>query len=455
MTIYNYCGECGNPLTQDDQISCPKCGALIESKPISRPIGDQPMKKLKIKRRGWENFSWILLLLGSIIGLYGLTTPAGSFRIGDLYSWDMWMFGYNIMYDWEFGTDIFWTANPELMAISIVSTLFVIIANILAIVGAVSLIIKKNFGHWLAIISSIILFAFTLFYVIAYEIYFQINIGESFWSLFTPGFAVYGQFPALFIMIGGYLIARSASKYAIPKKRNEHEEKTYQMVKNLMETNVFSESEKEEIQNKLEIVSLRFKSLDILHRKLELLASKKQDYRFFDEGEYQKVLGYFQQIVELSPNQPVNFPKIDLELAGKIILEQDLKKAISYFKEIKRHTSLLLLELLRPSFFGFSSKTGEEWRSRTSSQRTLSYSKLTKLRLSSKSSTDSKHSDKSEERSELSSIVDSQKFPPISELMKGVPSSASTSDLEPSDKEEKDTSEDKVRNDQEDKNPEE
>lgn len=55
MTIYNYCSECGNPLTQEDQISCPKCGKLIESKPFS-----QPMKKLK-KKEGYG---------GILVGFY-------------------------------------------------------------------------------------------------------------------------------------------------------------------------------------------------------------------------------------------------------------------------------------------------------------------------------------------------------------------------------------------------
>lgn len=448
MTIYYYCGECGNPLTQDDQISCPKCGTMIESKTTSRPMAGQPMKKLKTKRRGWANFSWILLLLGSIIGLYGLTTPAGSFRIGDLYSWDMWMYGYNIIYDWEVGTDIFWTANPEIMAISRMSTIFVIIGNIIAIVGAVSLIIKKNFGHWLAIISPIILFASTLYYVIVYEIYFQIYIGESFWGLFTPGFAVTGQFLALFIMMVGYLIALSASKYAIPKKREAFQEKVYHMLKILLDAKTGPESEKEVLQTNLEIISLRFKGIDILQRKLELLALKKQEYRFFEEVEYQKALGYFQRTVELSPNQPINFSKIDLELASKIILEQDLKKAINYFKEIKRHTSLLLNEFFMRSSYGrFPSKTGEELKARASSQRMLSYSDLMELRSSAKPSTSSENSDKFVEKSEISSIVDSKKFPSISELMKRSIYSTSTSDLEPSDKERKVDSEDKVEND--------
>lgn len=453
MTTYNYCGECGNPLTHEDQISCPKCGALIESKPIP-----QTMKKFKTKTLVWAHFSWILLLISSAIGLFALTTPAGSFSYGGFYSWDMWMFGYNIMYDWEVGTDIFWTANRDLIGISIASTLFVVIGNILAIIGAASLIGKKSYGPALAIISPILLIGATLFYVIAYEVNFLIYLGESFWTLLTPGFAVYGQFFAAVIMILGYLIARSASKRTIPKGRDAHEEKIYQNLKKLIEANSVSESTKEVIQNKLEIISLRFKSIEILQRRLELLASKKQNYRFFKEVEYQKVLEYFQQTVELSPNQPINFAKIDLDLAAKIIMEQDLKKAINYFKEIKRHTSLLLSELLVRSVYRgfprrFPSKIGEEWKYRVSSPRSLSYSELTKLRSSSNFSTDSKSSDNFEEKFDVTSSVDSQKFLSISELMKRKYSSTSTSDMELSNKEKTVLSEDKLTNDQDDKKP--
>lgn len=447
MTIYNYCSECGNPLTQEDQISCPKCGKLIESKPFS-----QPMKKLKKKRRLWGNFSWILLLLGSAIGLYALSTPAGSVRIGNILSWDMWMYGYNVYYDMEVGKDIFWTANPDLFAISMGSTIFVVISNILAIVGAVSLSGKKSYGPMLAIISPILLFATTLFYLIAYEVYFQFLLEESFWGLLMPGFAIYGQFIAAGLMILGYIIAHGASKYTIPKGIDGHQENVYQMLKSLIDAKFVTESKQEVLQNKLEIISLRFKGMDILQRKLELLALKEQEYGFFDRVKGEKALEYFHLALELSPKQPVNFSKIDLELATKIFLEQDLKKCIKYFKDIKHHTSNLLSELLIRSSYGrFPSRVGEEWKSRTSSQRSLSYSEFRKQLSSSKTSTDSKHSDKFEERSEISSSVDSQKFPSISELMKGLLSSSSTSDLEPSDKEKKVNSEDKVRNDQENK----
>ncbi|MHA2473753.1 MAG: zinc ribbon domain-containing protein, partial [Promethearchaeota archaeon] len=409
---YNYCGECGNPLSPDDKSSCPKCGELIESAPVLPTLN----RKVKIKRRSWGNLSWILLLLGSALGLFGLTTPAASFNLDGLYSWDMWMFGYNVMFDWEVGTDIFWTRNLELLGISVGATIFVILGNILAIVGSISILRKKNYGPILAMISPIILCGTAIFFLIAYELYFQFYLGESFWSLLSPGFAVYGQFLVALIMLPGFLIARKALKYVLPKKRDEHEVKVYQMLKKLIESEDVSDSRKEELKNKLEIISLRFMGMDILYRKLEYLASEKQDFGFSNEDEYHTALGYFQQVVDLTADQIINFSKIDLELAAKIILESDLIKAIEYFKDIKLHTSRLMSELLiKSSYARFSNKVGP--------QRSTSPKITTTL-------TGSDNVEKSLERP---SKGGSGNFPSISELMKRTSSSPSISGEEPVD----------------------
>ena len=103
------------------------------------------------------------------------------------------------------------------------------------------------------------------------------------------------------------------------------------MLKMQVERHTGSESEKEVLQNKLEIFSLRFKSMDILHKKLELLDLKKPEYGIFEEGEYQKALGYFQRTVELSPDQPVNFSKIDLELPLTLLFSKNLSSFLLFF----------------------------------------------------------------------------------------------------------------------------
>ncbi|MFW9822562.1 MAG: hypothetical protein ACFFE4_06490, partial [Candidatus Thorarchaeota archaeon] len=268
------------------------------------------------------------------------------------------------------------------------------------------------------------LFAATLFFIIGYEIYSQIYIEESFWALFTPGLAIIGQFLAAGLMFVGFLITRIASKYTLPKKIDDYQEKVYQMMKTQTDMQAKLGNINPEMLNKLEIISLRFKSIDILYQKLELLASKEQFYRSFDDFAFQNALRYMEKTVELSQIQPINFSKIDLDLAAKIIVEQDLKRAINYFKEIKRHTSLLLSEfLISPRYSRIPSKDGS-FRSRINQQRTLSYSELMKLKSTSNQATNSEKVKADAENLEKFSPVDSNRFPSISKLMKQLDNSS-------------------------------
>ncbi|MHA2122416.1 MAG: hypothetical protein ACW990_14530, partial [Promethearchaeota archaeon] len=89
--------------------------------------------------------------------------------------------------------------------------------------------------------------------------------------------------------------------------------------------------------------------------------------------------------------------------------------------------------------------------SKVSSQRTLSHSELTKLISSPKLSIDSTGSDIAEESPEMSSKTGSGRFPPISKLIKPSSSSQSINDVEPLEKEEKNTSENQVEDEPEDK----
>jgi len=168
-----FCPECGNPLKLEDRKFCPNCRT-----PIVTELSSQTEKDIKTKKRKWENFSWILLLIGSAIGIFALFTPTGSFHYGGLYSWDMWMVGYNEAYDWETGWDIFWTMNEDLFVISVGSTIFVVIGNVLALVGAISLINRGIHKSNLAIASPIIAGGATLFYLAGYQVMFFIYTQE-------------------------------------------------------------------------------------------------------------------------------------------------------------------------------------------------------------------------------------------------------------------------------------
>ncbi|MFX1554886.1 MAG: hypothetical protein ACFFBV_13230 [Promethearchaeota archaeon] len=219
MKSHNFCPECGTPLNKDIT-NCPNCGIPVVSKPIYhlRALNDQKsIEKVKIPKvsktiKPLGFFSWILLLIGGIVGLFALSTPAGSIKIADIYSWDMWMFGYNRVFESGVGLDVFWTSNVDLLVVSIVSTVFVIIGNIAAFVSAGSLIIRGVHKTYVALVAPFVLIGSVIFYLAGYQILMFFGTGESFWSLISPAFAIYGQFLAAVFMISGFFIARGSVK---------------------------------------------------------------------------------------------------------------------------------------------------------------------------------------------------------------------------------------------------
>lgn len=361
MKSHNYCPECGKPFNSDLK-NCPNCGKPVVYEPMdhSKSTSDQKVakkdsapqftKKSKplIKKLGF--FSWILLLIGSVIGLYALSTPAGSVKIADIYSWDMWMFGYNRVFDSEAGLEVFWTRNEDFFVVSIMSTTFVIIGNITAIVSAAFLIKRGVHTSYLALIAPIVLSGSVLFYLAAYQVLMFFNTGESFWSLMNPGFAVYGQFLAAAFMVSGFLIALNSSKYSEPLDKKAHQEKVYNMLKTIIETKKLPENEKNRLKNVLEVISLRLKGVAILQRKIELLATENQDYMHLKEPEYEEALKLFQQALDLSSISQQKISKADLYLANNVIEEQDKSKSLNYLNEISDHTTILLGEILEKQF---------------------------------------------------------------------------------------------------------
>lgn len=367
MKSYNFCPECGKSLENDSNI-CPNCGFKIISElkehastineqirrePVLIPKITQKAKPLK-KRMGF--LSWILLIIGAIIGLYALFTPAGTIKVGDIFSWDMWMFGYNRVYDWEVGLDTFWTLNEDLLGVSIVSTIFVIVGNILAVVSAGSLIIKGNHTSYLAIIAPVILIGSALFYLAAYQVLMFFSTGESFWSLINPSFAIWGQFLAAVIMVSGFFISRSSPEYIKPLDKELHQEKVYNMLKTIIKTKNLQEHEKSNLEKELELISLRLKGVALLKRKIESLIREKQVYMRLEESEYEEALKYFQHALDLSSTSQYEILKNDLYLVNKIIEQQDTRIALNYLEEISNHTTILLGEILKKISFKGRSK---------------------------------------------------------------------------------------------------
>ena len=332
-----FCPECGNPLKPEDMKFCPNCRTLIETEPKYRS-----KTNIKAKKRVWQNSSCILLLMGSVIGILTFFTPTGSFHFADLLSWDMWMFGYNIFFEAGVGTDIFWTGNSYLLAFSIMATIFVVLGNIIAILGVVNLLRKKDYAYMLAGTGAVMLTGSTLFYLISYEVYSWIFMGNTFWGILYPWFGVYGQFIAAAFMIPAFLLARKASQYSDPLEKEDHQEKMYKMLKSIIETKYLPETEKNRLKNELEVISLRLKGVADLHRKVLELSNQNQT-----RIDFQGPLLYFQQALELSSSSQQNISQVDLQLIEQIIEEQDKIKSLRYIEEIIYHTTVLLGEIVK------------------------------------------------------------------------------------------------------------
>lgn len=390
-----FCTECGSSLPEET-IMCPKCGALVDKRPVEevtttskntfpdRYSTPQPTRKKKSIVKKWGHLSWVFLLIGAAIGIYALFTPAGSINLEGLISWDMWMFGYNKIYDWETGWDIFWIGNEDLFAISLGSTIFVVIGNVLAIVAAGFQIKRRIYKSYLPILAPIVAVIATLVYLAGFEINFYMYLGESFWSVLPPAFAVFGQFLAAPFMIIGFFIARSASKSKVVEKNYDSQEQFYLMLKMISESKSVPQEKKDKLRSELKVLELRFNAIYLLQKKIDWDFTKKVNLNYLESEELGKALGYFQQAVELSSSHTINFSQRDLELASKLILENDKKNALYYLNEIKSHTDYFLAELLIN--LRKSPTSTSEWKQKTTpSQNTSHYT---------------------------------PRFPPISELMK-------------------------------------
>ena len=332
-----YCPECGNPLKPADMKFCPNCKTLIETEPIYRPNTD-----IKAKKKVWRNSSSLLLLMGSIIGIISFLTPAGSVHFPGLFSWDMWIIGYNVVFESGVGTDIFWPGNSELFAFSIVSSIFVILGNILAVIGIIRIMMKKDYAYILAGAAAVMLAGSTLFYLISYEVYSWIFFGDTFWGILSPWFGIYGQFIAAGIIAPAFFLARKASEYSDPLEKEAHQQKMYIMLKTIIETKPLPEREKKRLKNELEVISMRLKGVANLQGKIMELNPDDQNRISLDDS-----LSYFQQALELSSSSQQNISKIDLQLVEQIIEERDKVKALRIIKEISAHTTVLLGDIVK------------------------------------------------------------------------------------------------------------
>ncbi|MHA2281731.1 MAG: hypothetical protein ACXAC5_12865 [Promethearchaeota archaeon] len=451
MSSRNFCPECGNPLNNELE-NCPHCGTSIPNESVDSPsvksdhqkvykeITPRIKKKPKSLKNRFGFLSWILLLLGSAFGLYALTTPAGSVKILDLYSWDLWMYGYNVIFESGVGLEVFWVRNENFLFVSVISTVLVIIGNVSAIVGAFSQMIKKAHKSYIPIIASVILFGSPLFFLAGYEVLMSFGTGESFWSLINPGFAVYGQFLAALIILPAFFITKNSEEYIKPLEKDLHQEKVYNMLKSLLETKFLLESEKNNFENELEVISLRLKGVASLKKTIGISNMESPDNIHQEEDDSQEAISFFQQALELSSDVNQEVSIFDLDIAKKIIKLQDREIVLKYLDRISGHTTILLGELLQALTSGRKPrKVVESPNSKT---------KIHRLESTSKQPDKTNISSNLRQKNESLSKDSSKRFPSISELIQAQSSSQIKEEPKISDEDEKSDTEKGLKEEQ-------
>ncbi|MHA1885908.1 MAG: hypothetical protein ACW96S_12695 [Promethearchaeota archaeon] len=363
MEFHNFCPECGEKLDQEHK-NCPNCGESVVYDPVgpSKPINKDERitpslipqsverKKPMIKKLGF--FSWILLLIGSAVGFYALTTPAGSTRVGDLFSWDMWMIGYNRVFESGVGLDVFWVQNESYLFVCVLSTVLVFVGNIAAIITAGFFTKSSAHFSYAAFIAPIALIGSALFFLAGYEALMFIDFGDSFWGVMGTAFGIWGQFLAALCMVLGILIARGASKYVEPIKvepikKEMHQEKVFEMLKRVLEIKFLLPNEKELLNNEMNVISLRLKGVASLKRELESKPPRKSSEVLIEEMLQKEGLIYFQQAYETSPDSFKEISKIDLELARDILNQKDKNIALFYLNKISDNTTILIGKIFK------------------------------------------------------------------------------------------------------------
>ena len=297
---------------------------------------------IQTKKRFWQRSSLILLVISSVMGVLAFISPTGSIHLGNLYSWDLWIFGYNSVFESGVGTESFWIGNTDLLGFSVVSTVFVIIGIIISIFGVISLLRKKDYVHILAGTGAVMLIGSILFYLISFEVYFWIFAGGTFWGLLFPSFGFYGQLVSGVLMVPAILLTRKSSQYSEPIVVEDQQEKVYNMVKRIIDTKFLPEIVRSRLNIELEVISLRLKGTADIQKKI--LEFSNEPYAL---TEFQESLSDFQRALELSPDTQKRISQVDLQLVEQIIEEKDKTKALGYLKEISSHTTALLGEIVK------------------------------------------------------------------------------------------------------------
>lgn len=207
------CLICGQILEREDQRYCDKCSSdLKQLKP------EYPSKFVKTPS-SVKDYNWAFPLIGGIIALIALLTPAGYYSD---YSGSMnfWMWGLLSIYAYGYGGITTFTHDPGEIIISATSTIIVLISIIMIITKANR---TRNYGDeskWLG--ASISLIIGTIIWIAGIEINGQIYSGISIWSIINPGFGVIGMFLGAILAIIGHAVSKMSHKQPrdliVPKK---------------------------------------------------------------------------------------------------------------------------------------------------------------------------------------------------------------------------------------------
>ena len=169
-----------------------------------------------------KNYFWIAPLLGGVLSLIALLTPATYLSMYGEYFY-VWMWGLVSIklydpYDDIYYTDTQLTDNVRLLIPSIICSIFIFIFAVILIASAnLNRTGKKEFNElkrsWYGL--SFLSIITTAAWMISYEIIIYIEISQSFWNVMDPGFGVIGIFLGALISIIGTIVAN----YLIKQKQ--------------------------------------------------------------------------------------------------------------------------------------------------------------------------------------------------------------------------------------------
>ena len=201
-----------------------------------------------------KNYFWIPPLLGGVLSLIALLTPATYINIYEFdYQIDfyVWMWGLGSMrsyyaYEDSSYTNTQFTDNINLLIPSIICSILVFIFAVFLIGSANSIrtgkkeFFKSRKGFYAV---SVLLIITTAVWMIVYEVVSYIEVSQSWWDVMDPGFGVIGIFlgatiSIIGIAIANYLISQKQrmqihyiekQQYTIPQSSNQGSYKTQQM----------------------------------------------------------------------------------------------------------------------------------------------------------------------------------------------------------------------------------